>query len=70
MEKMQPWITKKIVELLGEAEDTLIKFIVSKLLSHSTPEHLLDELKLVLDEDAEVFVYKLWRMLVFHMLRA
>lgn len=64
--KLRPWIVKKIVEFLGEEEKSLIDFIVSKLEQHTRPQAIVDELKLVLDDDAETFVMKMWRMLAFH----
>ncbi|CAM9335322.1 unnamed protein product, partial [Heterosigma akashiwo] len=67
--KLKAWIVKKIVEFLGEEEETLIDFICSKLISHADPESILEELKLVLDDDAEIFMVKLWRMLIFHVLK-
>lgn len=68
--KMKPWVVKKIIEYLGEKEETLIDFVTSKLEEHSPPGAILEELSLVLEEDAEVFVVKMWRMLVFETLRA
>jgi len=66
--KMKPWVTKKIVEYLGEEEKTLTSFILGKLTSHMNPTEILSQLALVLDEDAEAFVVKLWRMLIFEQL--
>jgi len=66
--KMRPWITKKIVEYLGEEEKTLIDFIINKLIGHTAPNEILEQLLLVLDEEAEVFIVKLWRMLIFETL--
>uniref|UniRef100_A0A7S2XWQ2 PWI domain-containing protein n=1 Tax=Fibrocapsa japonica TaxID=94617 RepID=A0A7S2XWQ2_9STRA len=67
--KLRPWVSKKITEYLGEEERTLIDFIVSQLMERAHPQSILDELALVLDEDAEIFTVKLWRMLIFHELR-
>jgi len=66
--KMRPWVTKKIVEYLGEEEKTLIDFILNKISGHTTPAEIVDQLQLVLDEEAEVFLVKMWRMLIFEML--
>lgn len=63
--EMKPWIRKKVVEYLGDEENTFISFIISQLTKHCTPKELLEELNPVLDEDTETFVVKLWRMLVF-----
>ncbi|CAN0062655.1 unnamed protein product [Scytosiphon promiscuus] len=68
--KMRPWIVKKIIEYLGEEEKTLTEFILTKLGQRAAPQTILDELKLVLEEDAAVFMTKMWRMLVFCTLRA
>jgi len=67
-DKMRPWVTKKITEFLGEEEPTLIEYICKKLVDHSPPQDILDQLQLVLDEEATTFVIKMWRMLIFNML--
>lgn len=66
---MKPWVTKKMVEYLGEEEDTLTDFILTKLRARAPPQDILGELQAVLDEDADVFVVKLWRMLIFSSLK-
>lgn len=67
-QKLAPWISRKVAEYLGEAEDSLNAFIVSKLMAHSSAEEIRSELEVVLEEDAEGFVAKLWRMLVYYSL--
>ena len=67
-QKLAPWISRKVSEYLGEAEDSLNAFIVSKLLAHAGAEEIRGELEVVLEEDAEGFVAKLWRMLVYYSL--
>eukprot|EP01087_Luapelamoeba_hula_P020692 TRINITY_DN7108_c0_g1_i4.p1 TRINITY_DN7108_c0_g1~~TRINITY_DN7108_c0_g1_i4.p1 ORF type:complete len:644 (+),score=113.72 TRINITY_DN7108_c0_g1_i4:1885-3816(+) len=68
--RMQPWVAKKIVEYLGEEEPALEQFIITKMGEKMTPPELLGQLSVVLAEEAEQFVIKLWRMLIFEMLRA
>lgn len=65
---MRPWLVKKIVEFLGEEEESLTSFVVTSLRSHCAPTDLLEELSMVLDDDSEQFVLKLWRMLIYHTL--
>ena len=67
---LKSWVVRKMVEYLGEEEATLTDFIMNKLLSHCKPQELLKELAVVLDEDAEQFVIKLWRMLIYSILKA
>ncbi len=67
---MQPWVKKKIIEYLGEEEETLIAFILRQLKNHAAAQTIVDELQPVLEEDADVFVVSMWRKLVFEAIRA
>jgi len=55
--------------MAGEEEESLTDFIVSKLQNRRPPDEILEELSVVLDDDAEQFVVKLWRMLVYYSLK-
>jgi RNA-binding protein 25 len=63
--RVKPWINKKIVEYIGEEEATLCDFICSKIQQQVRAEKLLEEVKVVLDEEAELFVKKMWRLIVY-----
>ncbi|KAK9881568.1 hypothetical protein WA026_016442 [Henosepilachna vigintioctopunctata] len=63
--KIRPWINKKIIEYIGEPEPTLVDFICSKVLAGSAPQIILEDVQMVLDEEAEVFVVKMWRLLIY-----
>merc|ERR1711974_132827 len=63
--RIRPWVHKKIAEYIGEPEPTLTDFICSKVLAGSTPKSVLDDVQMVLDEEAEVFVVKMWRLLIY-----
>lgn len=66
MEKrVKSWINKKIVEYIGEEEPSLCGFICSKVLAKSAPENILQDVAIVLEEEAEVFVVKMWRLLIY-----
>lgn len=69
-DKMAPWVTTKVTEYLGEAEATMVAFILAKLEQRASPRALVDELQLVLEDDAEVFVKLLWRKLAFEAVRS
>ncbi|GAB2214235.1 hypothetical protein Droror1_Dr00018576 [Drosera rotundifolia] len=64
-EILRPWISKKIVEFLGEEENTLVDYIVSSTQKHVSAPEMLQLLESILDEEAEMFVLKMWRMLIF-----
>ncbi|KAF5396553.1 Rna binding motif protein 25 [Paragonimus heterotremus] len=63
--RIKPWVDKKIISYIGEAEATLSNFICDQLLRHSPPERILADIAMVLDEEAEVFVVKMWRLLIY-----
>jgi RNA-binding protein 25 len=63
--RMRPWISKKIIEFLGEEEPTLVDYIVSCIKDHVQAEKMLERLQSILDVEAEMFVLKMWRMLIF-----
>ncbi|XP_057822191.2 RNA-binding motif protein 25 isoform X2 [Cryptomeria japonica] len=64
-ERMRPWISKKITEFLGEEEPTLVDFVVLNTKKHESAAHMLELLESILDDEAEMFVLKMWRMLIF-----
>lgn len=64
-ERMRPWISKKIIEYLGEEESTLVEYIVSCTKDHVHASKMLELLQSILDVEAEMFVLKMWRMLIF-----
>lgn len=64
-ERMRPWISKKITEFLGEEEVTLVDLIVTNTRKHVTAAYMLELLENILDDEAEMFVLKMWRMLIF-----
>ncbi len=63
--RIRPWVNKKIAEYIGEPEPTLTDFICSKVLAGSTPKAILEDVGMVLDDEAEVFVVKMWRLLIY-----
>ncbi|KAF9623036.1 hypothetical protein IFM89_036017 [Coptis chinensis] len=64
-ERMRPWISKKITEFLDEEEVTLVEYIVSKTKEHVRASEMLEQLQVIMDDEAEMFVLKMWRMLIF-----
>lgn len=63
--RIRPWVDKKIVEYIGEEEPTLTDFICQKVMARCTPDSILKDVEMVLDEEAEVFVVKMWRLLIY-----
>ncbi|KIW66719.1 hypothetical protein PV04_06023 [Phialophora macrospora] len=64
-ERLKPFVEKKIVEYLGVQEQMLVDVVVNALTTRGKPQDLVGQLEGALDEEAEVLVRKLWRMLIF-----
>ncbi len=61
--KFREWISSQIERYLGESEDSLVNFIMEKILEKSDPKPIIEELEMVLEDDAETLVCDLWRRL-------
>ena len=62
---MKPWISRKFTEYLGSAEEDFVQFVLESLGDRKDPRSIVQELEMVLDKEAETFVVKLWRMLIY-----
>ena len=78
--KIKPWLCKQTEQYIGEQEIGFVNMILKKLANKESPQQILDKVKDLLDEDAEVwgllllltlqdFIMKLWRMLIFELLK-
>eukprot|EP01023_Acetabularia_acetabulum_P002204 TRINITY_DN10842_c0_g1_i1.p1 TRINITY_DN10842_c0_g1~~TRINITY_DN10842_c0_g1_i1.p1 ORF type:complete len:515 (-),score=155.29 TRINITY_DN10842_c0_g1_i1:171-1715(-) len=59
------WLTKKVMELLGEEENSLVDFIIQKLNDKFGPKEMMQQIGELLDDEAETFVLKLYRMVIY-----
>ncbi|KAH0534216.1 hypothetical protein FGG08_007192 [Glutinoglossum americanum] len=64
-EKLKPFVERKIVEYLGVQEQMLVEVVEDHIRKRGGPQELVMELEGALDEEAEVLVKKLWRMIIF-----
>ena len=65
----KPWVTKKIFEYLEVEEETMIHFICTHLAERKPTQELIAQLQPVLDDDAEIFVITLTRLLLLESLK-
>ncbi|KAJ3088634.1 hypothetical protein HK102_008302 [Quaeritorhiza haematococci] len=63
--KLRPFVSKKVAEYLGEEEEDLVSFVLDLVRNHTGAQGMLDEMQQALDDEAEVFVMKLWRMVIY-----
>lgn len=64
-DQLKPFVEKKIVEYLGVQEQMLVDVVEEHVRKHESPQALVEQLEEALDEEAEVLVKKLWRMIIF-----
>ncbi|KAI9312975.1 RNA binding motif protein 25, partial [Dichotomocladium elegans] len=64
-EKLKPFISKKVLEILGTEEEEFVGFILDFVRRRQSPQTITEELEMTLDTEALVFVMKLWRALIF-----
>ncbi|KAJ2158906.1 hypothetical protein GGF46_003411 [Coemansia sp. RSA 552] len=68
--KIEPVVRKRLVEYLGGDDDDgsageLAEYVTTHIQDHKPPEGLVDELKMVLVDEAPVFVARIWRFVVY-----
>ncbi|CAI4222860.1 unnamed protein product [Auanema sp. JU1783] len=64
-QRVRPWVSKKINEFIGEEEPALCDFICDKITRKTAPNEILNDIAMILDDDAEVFMVKMWRLLIY-----
>lgn len=64
-DELRPFVEKKILEFLGVQEQMLVDVVENCVRKRGKPADLVAELEGPLEDEAEVLVKKLWRMLIF-----
>uniref|UniRef100_A0A3P9NST8 RNA binding motif protein 25b n=1 Tax=Poecilia reticulata TaxID=8081 RepID=A0A3P9NST8_POERE len=54
-----------MVDTSGAGNVYVLIFVCSQVMAHSMPQSILDDVAMVLDEEAEVFIVKMWRLLIY-----
>jgi RNA-binding protein 25 len=62
-------VGKKLKEYLGVEEQNLIDLIVRKVEKKCPPQEILDKCETFLEEIAEEFVVKMWKIIIFEILK-
>lgn len=67
--KVRPWLIQKSKEYLNEEELNFVRMVIKKLNNAESAHAIEKKVAFILEEDAEEFVVKLWRMLIFELLK-
>ncbi len=68
--RLKKWMKKSLTESVGEDNADIVDVVVKQLQQRSSPVQLLSALEPQLPSVAELFVIKLWRVLVYEVLAA
>lgn len=60
---------KKVTGFLGDEEPTFVDYFVPSTHDHLKATEMLYRLECILDDEAEMFVLKMWRVLIFEIKR-
>ncbi|KAJ1962987.1 hypothetical protein GGI12_002318 [Dipsacomyces acuminosporus] len=68
--KIEPATRKRLIEYLGGESDDgsleeLTEFVIGYIRDHKPPQGLVEELEMILVEEAPVFVARIWRVVVY-----
>lgn len=63
--QIRPFVEKKVVEYLGVQEELLVEVVMGGLRERRRAGALVEEVGEALEEEAEVLVRKVWRLVVF-----
>ncbi|KAJ3197060.1 hypothetical protein HK101_006244 [Irineochytrium annulatum] len=64
-DKLEPFISNKVTEYLQAEDKDLVEFVVNKIRKRMGARHIIEELQEALDDEAEIFVMKLWRKVIY-----
>lgn len=67
---MKPWLGRKVKELLGGEEPSLVDFVAGLLRKRAAPPALLAEMEDLLQADAPGFVLKLYSVIIYELEKA
>jgi len=68
-DKLRPWLEKRIDILMGGPQSDLVEYILRRVNAAASPESLINDLLRYLDDNADLLVERMWRMLVFELMR-
>lgn len=63
--RIKPWVAKKVIHYIGEEEPALVTFICDCIKNKTDPKKLILDLSMVVDEEADSFVTKMWRLIIY-----
>ena len=64
-QQIRPFVEKKVLEYLGVQEEVLVEAVMEALKEKKAAKQIVGDLEPALEDESEVLVRKVWRLLVF-----
>lgn len=68
--KLRPWLERKIDLFMGGPQSDLVEYVLRRVNATINAEALVSDLQRYLDDNAEPLVERMWRMLIFELMRS
>lgn len=68
--KLRPWLEQKIDLYMGGPQSDLVEYVLRRVNSGISADALSSDLQRYLDDNAESLVERMWRMLIFELMRS
>lgn len=68
--KLRPWLEKKIDLFMGGPQSDLVEYVLRRANAATPADALIADLQKFLDDNSEALVERMWRMLIFELMRS
>merc|ERR1712039_158928 len=68
--KLRPWLERKMDLFMGGPQSDLVEYVLRRINSSISADALISDLSRYIDDHAEGLVERMWRMLVFELVRS
>lgn len=67
--KLRPWLERRIDLGMGGPQCDLVEYILRRINGNTSPDSLISDLSRYMDDGADPMIERMWRMLVFELVR-
>lgn len=68
--KLRPWLEQKIDVMMGGQQSDLVEYLLRRVNAGTPADSLVSDMQRYLDDGAEGLIERMWRMLIFELMRS
>lgn len=68
--KLRPWLDRKLDICMGGPQSDLVEYVLRRVNAETSADALTSDLQRYLDDNAEGLVDRMWRMMIFELMRS